>query len=214
MRQCVIAATIGSEETRSEGLAENDESLTEMLWLAYLMMLENDGLNYEQLCWAQLHSFLALHHASEMLDGAVQAGYPSDAVHKALALHLIYLLTDPEQLAFEPKGEAVERLFVLRPFVFAAHKFDAYLAPWTLRNLPLSNHSNLSNGNNSNGAGSGEEAAAQNGQNGNGVGGHWRRILSLQISHHAIAAALSIMLADPFASLLLSSPRAHASLSS
>ncbi|KAJ1031845.1 hypothetical protein NDA13_002231 [Ustilago tritici] len=134
MRSCVLSAAFRPEGGNS--LVEVEESVTEMLWLAYLMMLENDGLNYEQLCWAQLHSFLALHHAAYMLDGAVQPGYPSDAVHKALALHLVYLLTDPEQLAYEPRSEAVEMLFVLRPFVFAAHKFDAYMAPWTLRNLP------------------------------------------------------------------------------
>ena len=62
-----------------------------------------------------------------------------------MALHLVYLLTDPEQLAFEPRGEAVERLFVLRPFVFAAHKFDAYMAPWTLRNLPITSSSSTAN---------------------------------------------------------------------
>ncbi|SPO19894.1 uncharacterized protein UTRI_00290_B [Ustilago trichophora] len=154
MRRCVVDAALNPED--GAALSESDESVTEMLWLAYLMMLENDGLNYEQLCWAQLHSFLALHHASEMLDSAVQAGYPSDAVHKALALHLVYLLTDPEQLAFEPRGEAVERLFVLRPFVFAAHKFDAFMAPWTLRNLPINNSSRAGNNANS-GAESTEE---------------------------------------------------------
>lgn len=137
MRNCVVSASLHTPDAHAAELTESEESMTEMLWLAYLMMLENDGLNYEQLCWGQIHSFLALHHATEMLDSAVQAGYPSDAVHKSLALHLVYLLTDPEQLALEPRGEAVERLFVLRPFVFAAHKFDAYLAPWTLRNLPI-----------------------------------------------------------------------------
>ncbi|KAJ9476912.1 hypothetical protein PHBOTO_000594 [Pseudozyma hubeiensis] len=143
MRRCVATAALRPHE--GAALLQDDESITEMLWLAYLMMLENDGRNYEQLCWAQLHSFLALHHATEMLDSAVSAGYPSDAVHKALALHLVYLLTDPEQLAFEPRGEAVERLFVLRPFVFAAHKFDAFMAPWTLRNLPITNQTHTTN---------------------------------------------------------------------
>lgn len=133
MRQCVLDATLNPETYE---LTESESSIEELLWLAYLMMLENDGLNYQALCWAQLHSFLAIHHASEMLESAISPGYPSDSVHKALALHLLYLLTDPEQLALEPKEEAVEKLFVLRPFVFAAHKFDAYLAPWTLRNLP------------------------------------------------------------------------------
>lgn len=139
MRACVTSSALRSDD--APGLDESEQSLDEMLWLAYLMMLENDGLNYEQLCWAQLHSFLALHHASEMLDGAIQPGYPSEAVHKALALHLVYLLTDPEQLALEPRSEAAERLFVLRPYVFAAHKFDAFMAPWTLRNLPVSSSS-------------------------------------------------------------------------
>lgn len=169
MRRCVANA----EKHSNDGVAlfEDDGSITEMLWLAYLMMLENDGLNYEQLCWAQLHSFLALHHSSEMLEGAVQAGYPSDATHKALALHLIYLLTDPEQLAFEPRGEAVERLFVLRPFVFAAHKFDAFMAPWTLRNLPLTSHTNdgiNGSANLENGGQQSNEAAQQASQGGGG----------------------------------------------
>ncbi|PWZ02783.1 hypothetical protein BCV70DRAFT_197042 [Testicularia cyperi] len=141
-RRCAILKRMRSAVQSARLLSgpNAEQELTENLWLAYLMMLENDGLNYEQLCWAQVHAYLALHHATEMLEAAVQPGYPADAVHKALALHLVYLLTDPEQLAFEPKSESQERLFVLRPFVFAAHKFDAYLAPWTIRNLPVSQY--------------------------------------------------------------------------
>ena len=41
---------------------------------------------------------------------------------RALALHLSYLLTDPAELATEPRDVSDEKLFVLRPFVFAAHK--------------------------------------------------------------------------------------------
>lgn len=57
-----------------------------------------------------------------MLESAVQPGYPPDTPDRALALHLSYLLTDPVKLANESKEESDEKLFVLRPFVFAAHK--------------------------------------------------------------------------------------------
>ena len=105
-----------------------DDELSENLWLAYLMMVENDGLNLHQLKWAQIEPYLALHHAERMLESAVSPGYPPETVDRALALHLVYLLTDPEQLGRESKDESDERLFVLRPFVFAAHKVS--FEPW------------------------------------------------------------------------------------
>lgn len=36
----------------------------------------------------------------------------------------------------ETAEEVQERMFVLRPYVFAAHRYSAYLAPWTLHDLP------------------------------------------------------------------------------
>lgn len=57
-----------------------------------------------------------------MLQSAIQPGYPPDTTDRALALHISYLLTDPEKLAHETREESDEKLFVLRPFVFAAHK--------------------------------------------------------------------------------------------
>jgi hypothetical protein len=38
----------------------------------------------------------------------------------------------------EPPEERDERLFVLRPYVFAAQQYEPYFAPWTMHNLPLS----------------------------------------------------------------------------
>ncbi|SPO35157.1 uncharacterized protein PSFLO_00628 [Pseudozyma flocculosa] len=133
MRRCVE-----NQELCPGGVSEETYPiLVENLWTAYMMLLENDGLNLQQLKWGQIESYLAIHHAKVMLSDAVRPGYPADSVDRALALHITYLLTDPEQLASESKDESEEKLFVLRPFVFAAHKFTAMLAPWTMRNLPL-----------------------------------------------------------------------------
>lgn len=44
--------------------------------------------------------------------------------------------TGPRQ--HEPPEERDERLFVLRPYVFAAQQYEPYFAPWTMHNLPLS----------------------------------------------------------------------------
>ena len=81
-----------------------------------------DGLNLQQLKWAHIDGYLQLHHTQEMLQSAIQAGYPPETPDRALALHLSYLLTDPAELATEPRDVSDEKLFVLRPFVFAAHK--------------------------------------------------------------------------------------------
>ncbi|PWO01213.1 hypothetical protein FA09DRAFT_342096 [Tilletiopsis washingtonensis] len=125
--------------TVDAGRLRNDSQavLEENLWLAYLMLLENDGLNLQQLKWAHIDGYLQLHHTQEMLQSAIQAGYPPETPDRALALHLSYLLTDPAELATEPRDVSDEKLFVLRPFVFAAHKFDAYFGPWVVRQLPL-----------------------------------------------------------------------------
>lgn len=58
-------------------------------------------------------------------------------------MQVSYLLTDPERLPLEDRDDAEEKLFVIRPFVFAAHKYDAFWAPWTSSRLPMAEESSL-----------------------------------------------------------------------
>lgn len=81
-----------------------------------------DGRNILQLRWAHIEEYLSLHHSRVMLESALRPQFPPDSADRALALHLSYLLCDPESLAYESRDESDEKLFVLRPFVFAAHK--------------------------------------------------------------------------------------------
>lgn len=71
--------------------------------------------------WANMRLYLAMHH-SEMLESALQPGYPPDTEDRALAMHIRYLMTDPAEYGADNRDEADEKLFVLRPFVFACHK--------------------------------------------------------------------------------------------
>lgn len=81
-----------------------------------------DGLNMLQLKWAQIEIYLKLHQTQELLETTIYEGYPPNTADRALSLHLSYLLTDPESFVNESRDESDERLFMLRPYVFAAHK--------------------------------------------------------------------------------------------
>jgi hypothetical protein len=84
-----------------------------------------DGRNILQLRWARLEAYLLLHHQQEMLTAAFRPEYPQDSPDRALAFHLNYLISDPDKLETENRDESDEKLFVLRPFVFAAHRVSA-----------------------------------------------------------------------------------------
>ncbi|PWN21344.1 hypothetical protein BCV69DRAFT_167523 [Microstroma glucosiphilum] len=147
-RRCVIlkrirwAVAVG--QLRPEGeTALSEIELKENMWLAYLMMTENDGKNLEALYWADIRSYLSLHHTQEMIRSALQPGYPPESEDRALAMHISHLLSDANLLATESKEDADEKLFVLRPYVFASHRFNGFYAPWPLRSLPIGTESPL-----------------------------------------------------------------------
>ncbi|KDN44682.1 hypothetical protein K437DRAFT_247637 [Tilletiaria anomala UBC 951] len=133
-----IKATVMGRRIRRAGLSdeESQKEMEENLWLAYLMMLENDGKNRYQLRWASIDRYLHMHYEQEMLGSIIKPGYPPDSVDRALSLHLHYLVFGDKELSQETPQDSEERMFVLRPYVFAAHKFNPYLAPWMVWDLP------------------------------------------------------------------------------
>ncbi|GAA6016630.1 hypothetical protein JCM11491_006024 [Sporobolomyces phaffii] len=117
-------------------LCEPDE-LTQNLWTCYLMLLENDGKNLPHLLeYACLKEYMRLFYRHSLLAEALNPGWPRQTAGRALGLWIGWLGGD--DLASETAQESEERFFVLKPYVFAAHKFDAFLAPWTIRHLPVS----------------------------------------------------------------------------
>ncbi|OXB37669.1 hypothetical protein J007_02575 [Cryptococcus neoformans] len=110
------------------------------LWVLYFMLIENDGKNAEVLFGDQaivhLPTFLELYHRQHLLAAAVEPGYPEETIGRSLAMWIAWLVlgSGPEDETLEQREE---RQFVLRPYVFAAPRYDAYFAPWTLPTLPL-----------------------------------------------------------------------------
>ncbi|KIR60379.1 hypothetical protein I312_103536 [Cryptococcus bacillisporus CA1280] len=110
------------------------------LWVLYFMLIENDGKNAEILFGDQaivhLPTFLELYHRQHFLAAAMEPGYPEETIGRSLAMWIAWFV-----LGSGPDDETVEqreeRQFVLRPYVFAAPRYDAYFAPWTLPTLPL-----------------------------------------------------------------------------
>ncbi|ORX33278.1 hypothetical protein BD324DRAFT_585253 [Kockovaella imperatae] len=114
----------------------------EDVWTIYLMLIENDGKNLEQLLdlngILHLPTFLRLYHEQHLLAPALQPGYPAENIGRSLIMWIGWLLSQHNSGVPEPSVERDERLFVLRPYVFAPQQYEAYFAPWTILNLPLS----------------------------------------------------------------------------
>ncbi|GAA5947296.1 hypothetical protein JCM3775_004165 [Rhodotorula graminis] len=126
------ALTPKSSRTR---LPEPDE-LTQNLWTCYLMLLENDGKNLPHLLeYADLRQYMRLFYDHSLLNEALKPGWPRQTAGRALGLWIGWLAGD--DLSLETPQESEQRFFVLKPYVFAAHKFDAFFAPWTIPSLPV-----------------------------------------------------------------------------
>ncbi|GAA5866018.1 hypothetical protein JCM8547_002916 [Rhodosporidiobolus lusitaniae] len=116
-------------------LSEPDE-LTQNLWTCYLMLIENDDKNLPHLLeYASLRAYMRLFYGHSLLAEALKPGWPRQTAGRALGLWIGWLGGD--DLSSETQQESDERFFVLKPYVFAAHKFDAFYAPWTIPSLPV-----------------------------------------------------------------------------
>ncbi|ORY25359.1 hypothetical protein BCR39DRAFT_290672 [Naematelia encephala] len=112
------------------------------LWVIYTMLIENDGKNLQHLLSKDFHlpAFIQLYHEQNLLMAAVEPGYPSETVGRALVMWIAWLLSTHGGLPAEPPEQRDERLFVLRPYVFAAQQYELYFAPWTIPDLPTAAH--------------------------------------------------------------------------
>lgn len=113
----------------------NSPMIGELLWLAYLMMLENDGKNDKQLReYAGMEQWLMEYWFDDK--GASLASktlsedqWPLDNEHNSLAMWLFWLFLKPDR--FE-RTERSYRTFatVLKPTALAANKYNICHAPW------------------------------------------------------------------------------------
>ena len=88
-RRCVLLKRIRS-------LGYWQETIREDLWLAYLMMIENDGRNERQLLdWANLKCYVQGYLKERLAEGSERnSGWPLETEENALAVWLLWLTSD------------------------------------------------------------------------------------------------------------------------
>lgn len=80
--------------------------------------------------------WVGLYYRDDVLPESLQPGYPRDTGDKALGIWCA-LLSGTDQFVEQTPEEVDEKIFLLRPYVFACAKYDITYAPTHHRRLPL-----------------------------------------------------------------------------
>ncbi|KAI0742868.1 hypothetical protein C8Q80DRAFT_1191188 [Daedaleopsis nitida] len=112
------------------------DSLRSILWMAYLMMLENEGKNDKQLreyagfdAW--LKEFLFHPSGASLAAWSVREDlWPPNDERSALALWLFWYMLKPEDYLSDDDTAFRETSGILKLFALGAHKYDMCLPPW------------------------------------------------------------------------------------
>lgn len=116
-------------------LTENGESISICIYKEEGLM--EDGKNIwflANIC--QFQNWIILYFKDDMLQDSLVPGYPKDTGDKALGMWCS-LLSGTDLSAIQSPADIDEKIFTLRPYVFACAKYDITYAPWHHRRLPL-----------------------------------------------------------------------------
>ncbi|TFY66405.1 hypothetical protein EVG20_g4681 [Dentipellis fragilis] len=128
-QQCLTLKRIRSQDIYSPHVLED-------FWIAFIMVMENDGKNREQLDWAGLPSFVNAFIRARLWEQTVN-GWPVDSPVNTLALWLLWCTTDSASLSSESFNSHQELISLVLPFLIVAFKYPAYYAPDNHFSLPL-----------------------------------------------------------------------------
>ncbi|ORY29530.1 hypothetical protein BCR39DRAFT_170415 [Naematelia encephala] len=118
------------------GVCDRDQ-LTADLWNVWFMLTENDGKNIHFLAEeCSFQPWIVVYYKDEMLKESLVPGYPPETGTKALSIWCA-LLSGTDLSAEQTPAEVDEKIFIMRPYVFACAKYDITYAPWHHRRLPL-----------------------------------------------------------------------------
>ncbi|WWC87780.1 uncharacterized protein L201_002672 [Kwoniella dendrophila CBS 6074] len=113
------------------------EAFVADLWNVWFLLTENDGKNIKFLNeHCQLRGFVLAFYKENLLKESLVPGYPRDSGDKALTVW-ICLLSGHDDIGEDIPSEVDEKIFMLRPYVFACAKYDIHYAPWHYRQLPF-----------------------------------------------------------------------------
>ncbi|KAJ7621964.1 hypothetical protein DFH06DRAFT_1232337 [Mycena polygramma] len=110
----------------------------EVLFCAYLMMLENDGRNAAQLEHAGLDSYLDVFVRTRLWDDSHNShGWPTDNTASACALWLVWMTTTEEKLKEESVARRNQLIKLVLPYVLVPYRYASAFAPQKHFCLPL-----------------------------------------------------------------------------
>ncbi|KAG9086100.1 hypothetical protein FS749_003904 [Ceratobasidium sp. UAMH 11750] len=117
---------------RLDACSEEDERAD--FWMIYLMFIESDGKNFDQMMrWAGVTSYLRIYIRDQLMPHA-RPGFPLESTMRSLGLWLMWFLT--EVLVAEAAPDLAQIQGMLRPWVFTSFKYDTLFAPYTYYHLP------------------------------------------------------------------------------
>ncbi|KAJ7194231.1 hypothetical protein GGX14DRAFT_586818 [Mycena pura] len=112
----------------------------DVLFAAFLMMLENDGRNAAQLEHAGLDSYLDIFVRSQLWNDRYTAhGWPTDNTANACALWLVWMTTTEQKLKAESAARREQIIALVLPYVLVPYRYASSFAPHNHFELPLRN---------------------------------------------------------------------------
>ncbi|KAJ7170955.1 hypothetical protein C8R46DRAFT_1087260 [Mycena filopes] len=110
----------------------------DVLFSAFLMMLENDGRNAAQLEHAGLESYLDVFVRTRMWDNRSSShGWPADNTASACALWLVWMTTTEAKLKEESPARRSQIIRLVLPYVLVPYRYASSFAPQNHFLLPL-----------------------------------------------------------------------------
>ncbi|KAG9310952.1 hypothetical protein JVU11DRAFT_8826 [Chiua virens] len=101
--------------------------LVEAFATLYVMLLEDDGRNWEQVVWAGLPTFIRLFLRERLLEGASNNhGWPLENELNTLAIALFWLISSRDRLDQETDEFRREIMAYLAPFAFAGFQYPCF----------------------------------------------------------------------------------------
>ncbi|KAG8871273.1 hypothetical protein FRB97_008858 [Tulasnella sp. 331] len=129
----------GNPSTNTVGTYTYQEKLSHA-WLAYMLLTESDGRNWQQLSWARLVEWIRLFMFYDIDKVSIHAQttglLPPENEFRAVGMWLWWLSLRYENVVKESlvAHSAVNRM--LRPFTFASFRYSFFYAPWSSSRLP------------------------------------------------------------------------------
>ncbi|KAJ8092008.1 hypothetical protein PM082_024244 [Marasmius tenuissimus] len=141
------AARLDDSETYNKALDEpilsspddESQSIEELMWVLWVMCLEDDGINRLQLDFVGAYGWVEAYIHRRLNDGAEEnGGWPLDNAVNSCALHIFWYLTTKERLFLESSQSREEIVRLVLPYVTGPFRYTSTFVPPNHFRVPLS----------------------------------------------------------------------------